>query len=211
MKALGKASSWSLRTPVSTLAHCLAVVVFICALSVVTSAYTLVLRNGRRVEIPATFTLTQNTITYEAAPTINVTLLLTVVDIAATERANNELAGSFLRHSQQNQDASADIETRKAQVTVTNLDLEPARRARVQSELAYEKRRKELGLPTIEESRRRRAQEAAETATLIRERQLELDGTESYWRERAGALRARSPSLPAPVAATNSPNTNPIF
>src|SRR5215216_4975577 len=61
------------------------------------AAYTVVLRGGRRVEIPATFTVTKWTLTYEAAPGINVTLQISTIDIAATERANNEPPGALLR------------------------------------------------------------------------------------------------------------------
>ena len=41
------------------------------------SAYTIVMRNGRRVEIPNTFTITKSTLTYETAPGIQVTIQLT--------------------------------------------------------------------------------------------------------------------------------------
>jgi len=173
--------------------------ILVGALAIAASGYTLVLRGGRRVEIPSKFTLTKNTITYEAAPTVNVTLLLAVVDVAATERANNESAGSFFKHSEQNQTVPAVSETRRAQVTVTNRNLEPVRRTRVESELAYEKRRKDLGLPTIEESRRRQAQEEAETAALIRRRDLAQSDSEAYWRERASALRTEIVAVDAEI------------
>ena len=47
------------------------------------SAYTIVMRNGRRVEIPSTFTLTSSTLTYETAPGIQVTIQVTGIDVAA--------------------------------------------------------------------------------------------------------------------------------
>jgi hypothetical protein len=159
------------------------------SLSVIAGAYTLVLRDGRRIEVPTNFTLTQRTMTYEAAPGFNVTLLLAVVDVAATERVNNEPAGSFLKHAAQGQTSSAVPEIRRAPVTVTNRELEPARRTRIASEQAYEKRRIELGLPSLEESRKKQALEDAATLELIRARALAQASNESYWRERAGALR----------------------
>src|SRR5687767_15907114 len=60
------------------------------------SAYTVVMRNGRRVEIPNTFTLTKSTLTYETAPGIQVTIQLTGIDIGATEQANGQTSGSFM-------------------------------------------------------------------------------------------------------------------
>ena len=48
---------------------------------------TLVFRDGHRVEVPPVFTLTTTTLTYEAAPGINRTVQLILVDVAATERA----------------------------------------------------------------------------------------------------------------------------
>src|SRR5690349_5478205 len=63
------------------------------------SAYTVVMRDGRRVEIPNNFTLTDSTLTYEVSSGIQVTMQLSTVDVAATERANGEAAGSFLLKS----------------------------------------------------------------------------------------------------------------
>jgi hypothetical protein len=53
------------------------------------------MRNGRRVEIPNTFTLTDSTLTYETAPGIQVTIQTAGIDIAATESANRQAPGSF--------------------------------------------------------------------------------------------------------------------
>ena len=60
------------------------------------NAYTVVMRDGRRVEIPNEFTVTNSTLTYDAGDRIQVTIQLNTVDIAATERANAEAPGSFL-------------------------------------------------------------------------------------------------------------------
>src|SRR5947199_782682 len=69
--------------------------VLLLALAITASAYTLVMRNGQRVEIPAEFTLTRTTVTYEISPGFNKTMLLSLIDVAATERANHEAPGGF--------------------------------------------------------------------------------------------------------------------
>src|SRR4051812_32400963 len=70
----------------------------VLVMAITASAYTLVLRSGQRVEIPAEFTLTKTTLTYEISPGFNKTILLTVINVAATERANGEAAGDFYKH-----------------------------------------------------------------------------------------------------------------
>lgn len=167
----------------------LASAILIGALATVAAAYTLVLRDGRRVEIPSQFTLSKTTLTYEAGQGINITLLLTVVDIAATEHANQEASGGFFKHALPIQTAALPTQSRRAQLTVTNQDLEASRRTRVESERAYEQRRIELGLPSVEESRRHQALREEETLRLVRARERERAGTEAYWRDRAGILR----------------------
>jgi len=151
------------------------------------SAYTIVRRDGRRIEIPSNFTVTQATLTYEVAEGIQITLQLAAIDIPATEKANNELPGSLLRRVEQS--SSKTDQARIATRSITNRDLEATVRRRRQSEQSYEVRRKELGLPSVEESRN---QAATESATIERElqekRALETE-SESYWRERASALR----------------------
>ena len=73
------------------------------AIASVTTAYTLVFRDGRRVEIPSDFVVTKVTLTYEISPGFNKTLSLALLDIPATERANKEVAGSFFKHTQKEQ------------------------------------------------------------------------------------------------------------
>ena len=65
-------------------------VVLLLAFAVAASAYTLVFRSGLRSEIPDEFTLTKNTLTYEVAPGFSKTILVSLIDIPATERANNQ-------------------------------------------------------------------------------------------------------------------------
>ncbi len=151
------------------------------------SAYTIVMRNGRRVEIPNTFTLTKSMLTYETAPGIQVTIQLTSIDIAATERANGQAAGSFIATGFEPKAPAAQVQTRRptAARSITNQDLEAYRRTRV----ANERQREELGLPSIEE--RRREVEAIDDRTQeqiqnIRSRE-ELD----FWRNRAMSLEAQ--------------------
>ena len=68
-------------------------------LVVTANAYTVVMRSGRRVEIPSQFVVTGATLTYETAPGLQITLQMSAIDIAATERANNEQPGSLMRRS----------------------------------------------------------------------------------------------------------------
>src|SRR5688500_255790 len=99
------------------------------------SAYTVVMRNGRRVEIPNSFTLTKSTLTYETAPGIQVTLQLTTIDIAATERVNGLAAGTFLNlASKPEAPAPAQPQRPTATRSITNKDVEVYRRARIESE-----------------------------------------------------------------------------
>ena len=167
------------------------------------SAYTIIMRGGRRVEAPDSFAVTRTTLTYEAAPGVNVTLQLSQIDIAATERANGEPPGSLLRRN-----AATGPQTRASQATgtrlsartLTNRELEPVRRARLESERAYEQRRKELGLPTAEEERRRSADESRALRALAQRHAATQMQAESYWRERAAALRGEELYLDAEIA-----------
>jgi hypothetical protein len=165
------------------------VLVLLFALANASMAYTLVFRDGHTVELPSVFILTANTLTYEAAPGINRTMQLILIDVPATERANREAPGGFFKHAEQKQMALPAALPRRAQRTLTNLDLEPSRQRRLASEQVYEKRRIELGLPSIEETRRRQALEEEATMDLVRRRAVAAANDEAYWRNRAGALR----------------------
>jgi len=143
------------------------------------NAYTLVMRDGRRVEIPNEFTVTSSTLTYELGKGIQRTIQLNTVDIAATERANGEAQGTLLTRANAATKAVAPQTTRAgAQRSITNADLEKYRQARLENE----KDRAELGLPSVEERQREVAEiddRMAEQARLLRERE------EAYWRNRA--------------------------
>ena len=157
------------------------------------SAYTLVMRDGRRVTIPDNFTVTSAAVIYEVGSGIQISVQLSSLNIAATERANGEAAGSFLLRadpSSQSAAPSAPSEGRtKADRSITNADLEGYRRARLASEKAYEKRRRELNLPSLEQQRRDLAGVEARTYAQLRNTRGQNEAGESYWRERASALR----------------------
>lgn len=150
------------------------------------SAYTIVMRNGRRVEIPNTFTLTKSTLTYETAPGIQVTIQLTGIDIGATEQANGQTSGSFMAAGFK-PETSASVQARRTIATrsITNKDLEVYRRARIESE----REREELGLPSLEERRREVAEIDDRTQEQIRDMRSreELD----FWRNRAMTLETQ--------------------
>src|SRR5947209_18146375 len=110
------------------LINCGIAAALVVTVAISASAYSLIFRDGRRVEIPDDFTLTRKTITYELAPGFNQTVLVALLDISATERANHESAGTFFNHIQRDQpqpsaaspqtsDASP---TEPARLTVTN-------------------------------------------------------------------------------------------
>ena len=174
----------------------LAIIAFSLLIAVSASAYTIVLRDGRRIEIPSEFILTKTTLTYELSPGFNQTLVLSLVDIAATERANGEPLGGFFKHRQDanttapnTTGANNNAPARPAVKTLTNLDLDAVRQRRVESEQAYESRRKQLGLPTVEESRRRQDAESAELREMARAKDEADARDEAYWKGRARELR----------------------
>src|SRR5215217_6056011 len=155
----------------------------------VVNAYTIVMRDGRRVEIPNEFTVTNSTLTYEVSNGFQVTIQLNTVDIAATERANGEGQGAFLRKANAPATSGDGVsQTRRASAgrSITNADLEKYRRARIEGEKEYETRRQELGLPSLEERRREVA--AIEDRTVEQVRSMRAQ-EEAYWRSRADALR----------------------
>ena len=151
------------------------------------TAYTVVMRNGRRVEIPNTFTLTKSTLTYETAPGIQVTIQLAGIDVAATERINGPPAGSLLAKASEPKPAAAPVQTTRtpAARSVTNQDLEVYRRARLQNE----RERQDLGLPSIED--RRREVEEIDNRTQEQIRDMRSREELEFWRNRAMALETQ--------------------
>lgn len=167
------------------------------------SAYTLVLRDGRRLEIPEGFKVTRAGVTYEHSPGLYVTIQMTSIDVEATERANGERAGAFLERvngGAKVQEGLASPSSKGAsRRTLTDKELEGVRARRLQSEALYERRRQELGLPSLEETRRQRAEEAR----LLSERESETQASEAeheaYWRARAENLRAAIAEVDAEI------------
>jgi hypothetical protein len=186
------------------------VFVFMFMLAVTANAYTVVMRGGKRVEIPSRFVVTASTLTYEAAPGVQITLQMAAIDIGATDDANNEQPGSLLRRAQLTPQSSQSIESEERDVqrppatsarrTITNHDLQSSMRRRRESELAYESRRKQLGLPSVAESRRQAAAEADAIGIELEQRRVTEQQSEDYWRGRAAALRTEMAALDAEIA-----------
>lgn len=164
----------------------------------IASAYTVVMRNGRRVEIGRDFVVSETTLTYEVTPGIQITMLLAAIDIAATERANNETPGSLMgRATKQKQfskttESPGNVRETKSLRTLTNRELEPFARVRLESERAYEQRLKELGLPPLAVLR---AQAAAEAERFWQE--MARKRAEAEANERAVELQAQMAALSA--------------
>jgi len=165
------------------------------------SAYTVVMRDGRRVEIPNTFTVTESTLTYEVSNGIQVTLQMSTVDVAATERANGEASGSFLRRANPLPASAPQVQPANARRSITNADLEQYRRARVDNE----KRRDELGLPSVEQRQNEVAAIDDRTLEQVRNmRERQEKEQEAYWRARSEFLRTQQD-------ATGHMNYDPRF
>ena len=134
---------------------------FFFLLPVAANAYTLVLRSGRHVTVPADFRVTPAAVVYEASPGFSVTVWLTNVDLAATERANAEPAGSFVTRIRQEPNEGAAAPTpvkaapRAGTRVVTNKEIEPLRLRREAQEAEYERTRRERGMPSKRELQRR--------------------------------------------------------
>jgi len=173
-------------------------------LAITASAYTLVFKDGRRMDIPSEFTLTTTTLTYEISPGFNKTFSVALLDVPATERANGESAGSFFRHREQTAVVAAQTPSTPATKspairTLSNSDLVAVRQRRLESEKAYEKRRVELGLPTVAETRKRQAEESADFHDRLLAKSRSDAQEESYWRGRARELRTEIASVDAGI------------
>lgn len=161
------------------------------ALPIMASAYTIVLRDGRRLEVPNNFSVSNSTLTYVVSADIQVTLQLATINIAATEKANGEANGALLKRSANIvRPSSSPMKTSPTRRVVTNADLERYKLAREVSERAYEQRRKELGLPSLEESRQERLKIGERAQTQLLTNRSQGEEAESYWRNRSAALRS---------------------
>jgi hypothetical protein len=130
--------------------------------------------------------------TYEVGSGVQITIQLASINIAATEWTNGEQPGSFLRRGSpapQPQVAPATTKRSTAARSVTNKDLEAFRQKRIQSEMAYERRRRELGLPSVAEARRESAAIVERTREQLASVRSKEQEAEEYWRGRASSLR----------------------
>lgn len=201
----------ALRATKLTLIRIVSVSVFVCVLSASAGAYTVVMRGGRQVEIPSQFVVTAATLTYEVSSRVQITINLAAIDVAATEKANHEAPGSLLRRIQGASQQNANGEQLQARRTITNLDLQSAMKRRLDSETTYERRRKELGLPTVEESRRQAAAEAEAIGRELQETRIAERESESYWRERASALRTEIAVVDAELSYVRRQLEEPFY
>jgi len=157
-------------------------------LPIAANAYTLVLRSGRLLTVSDKFKVTPTAITYEASPGYWITVRLSNVDIAATERANSEPAGSFTKRIKQEPEGSPAAQARAPEVTkagraasrkvVTNKELEPTRLTREAQEQEYERTRSERGMPSKQEMRQRIEEQdrwLSEWAQRMREARIEAE------------------------------------
>jgi hypothetical protein len=160
---LRRTYSWSVSSGALFRAGVVALLFFMLPLAA--NAYTLVLRSGRSVNVSDKFKVTRAAITYEASPGYWVTVWLSNVDIAATEKANSEPAGSFTKRIKQEPEAAPAAEARAPEAlqvrrggdrkVITNKDLERARLTREAQEEEYERTRLERGMPSRQEMRQR--------------------------------------------------------
>ena len=170
-----------MRTPRFIFKRVISMTLLIFVSWTIAGAYTIVFYGGNRVEIPDNFIVTSNAVIYETAPGVNVSFRLKSIDIPATERANNDSAGSFLgRTGAHRVQAPSTTATQKATRTITNRDLEPYESARLRSEATWEKRRKELGLPSLEETRREAARRDAALDEFLAKKRLEREANRRH-------------------------------
>ena len=182
-------------------------VVFLALTVSAVNAYTVVMRDGRRVEIPNDFTVTNSTLTYAVGNGFQVTIQLNTVDIAATERANGQPTGSLLQKAAAPAAVPTTPQTR-ARRSITNQDLEVYRKARVENERAYEEKRIELGLPSAEDRRREVAE--IEDRTLEQVRSMRAQ-EEAYWRSRTEAMRAEAAANEARFGSSRAQEIPPYY
>jgi hypothetical protein len=77
--------------------------------------------------------------------------------------------------------------------------------------LTYERRRKELGLPSVEESRRQAALESDSIARELEQTRATEQESESYWRARANELRTEIAAVDAQIRFVRSQLDEPLF
>ena len=179
------------------------VVLMVVLASATASAYTIVMRDGRMLSIPNNFVVSKLTMTYAVSDQFQITLSLASIDIAATERVNNEPAGSFLLRGQpaasSSQQTGVRNRTTTTRRTITNEQLQKFQAKRLSADAAYEQRRKEQGLPSKEELLQLAQDQIDRTAETVRDLRQKEQEEERYWRERSSGLRAELASTNAQV------------
>jgi hypothetical protein len=155
------------------------VVSVLFAFAVAANAYTVVLKGGKRIQIPEKFVVTPTVVSYEVAPGMNVTMQLVAVDIAETEKANHEASGSFMSRIQaatstRNAGASGVIPKAAGLRTITNRDLENYRLNRIKNEASYEANRSQTGFPALSELRERAERESVAAQQFVEKQFVEL-------------------------------------
>jgi hypothetical protein len=171
--------------------HLVAAACLLFVLAATINAYSIVMRSGKRIEIPAQFSVTSTTLSYETAPGFWITLQMAAIDIPATERANNEMPGSLLSRATNQKEPPQAAES-KASRSITNRELESFQRLRLDSERAYEQRLKDQGLPPLAVLR---AKAAADAERFSQDLARERAEAEAY--ERASELQAQIAALSA--------------
>lgn len=206
--------------------HLMSAACLVFVLAVTTNAYSIVMRGGKRIEIPAQFSVTSTTLTYEASPGFWITLQMSAIDIPATERANNEMPGSLLGRitkeiPRRATERTSQLPQSRASRSVTNRELQSFQRLRLDSERAYEQRLARQGLPPLavlrakaaadderfwQDSERKRAEaEANERILELQEQIAALSAQLDYLQFRSADLS----SVP-PDALTDYSNS-PLF
>jgi hypothetical protein len=183
----------------------------VCVFVISANAYTVIMHDGRRLEIPSGFVVTASTLTYEVQPGIQVTLQMAAIDITATEKANGEARGALLKRAQSPNAVQPIQQPRSARKTITNRDLDAVARRRKASEAAYDKRLKELGLPSVEIQRKRADAESSVAQTQLHERLVAEQATEDYWRNRAQNMRTEIAALDAEINYVRMKLEEPVY
>lgn len=164
--------------------HLMSAACLLFVLAVTTSAYSVVMRGGKRIEIPAQFSVTDMTLTYEAGPGFWITLQMAAIDIPATERANNERPGSLLGRATKEVIAPGTAErtsqarNSKASRSLTNRELESFKQERLESERAYDKRLRDQGLPPLAVMRAQAEADAARFRQELASKRAEIEANE---------------------------------
>jgi hypothetical protein len=178
---------------------------------VVVSAYTVVLRNGQRIQIPDTFVVSSAGITYAEAERMERTIQMSVINIRATEAANREPAGALLARIEQGVDteptpiaSAVPRDGRAPQKAVTNTELERFRRQREAADAAFDAAQAQRGLPSLAEIRQRAAAEDRQMGERARLADEDRSRSEAYWRERATSVRADLNAIDAQLAVVRT-------